>query len=75
MSGLALNVTYEDDGKATVEWTEETKDAFTFSSNDVEQDKEISQTIKDITVTYKGNTAQEKFTLYFVEMLLMKLRE
>ena len=65
LSGLALNVTYEDDGKATVEWTEETKDAFTFSSNDVEQDKEISQTIKDITVTYKGNTAQEKFTLYF----------
>lgn len=65
LSGLALNVTYEDDGKATVEWTEETKDAFTFSSNDVEQDKEISQTINDITVTYKGNTAQEKFTLYF----------
>ena len=65
LSGLALNVTYEDDGKATVEWTEETKDAFTFSSNDVGQDKEISQTIKDITVTYKGNTAQEKFTLYF----------
>lgn len=65
LSGLALNVTYEDDGKATVEWTEETKDAFTFSSNDVEQDKEISQTIKDITVTYEGNTAQEKFTLYF----------
>lgn len=65
LSGLALNVTYEDDGKATVEWTEETKDAFTFSSNDVKQDKEISQTIKDITVTYEGNTAQEKFTLYF----------
>lgn len=65
LSGLALNVTYEDDGKATVEWTEETKDAFTFSSNDVEQDKEISQTINDITVTYEGVTATEKFTLYF----------
>lgn len=69
LSGLALNVTYEDDGKATVEWTEETKDAFTFSSNDVEQDKEISQTIKDITVTYEGVTATEKFTLYFCKTL------
>lgn len=69
LSGLALNVTYEDDGKATVEWTEETKDAFTFSSNDVEQDKEISQTINDITVTYEGVTATEKFTLYFCKTL------
>ena len=69
LSGLALNVTYEDDGKATVEWTEETKDAFTFSSNDVEQDKEISQTINDITVTYGGVTATEKFTLYFCKTL------
>ena len=69
LSGLALNVTYEDDCKATVEWTEETKDAFTFSSNDVEQDKEISQTINDITVTYEGVTATEKFTLYFCKTL------
>lgn len=69
LSGLALNVTYEDDGKATVEWTEEIKDAFTFSSNDVEQDKEISQTINDITVTYEGVTATEKFTLYFCKTL------
>ncbi len=69
LSGLALNVTYEDDGKATVEWTEETKDAFTFSSNDVKQDKEISQTINDITVTYEGVTATEKFTLYFCKTL------
>lgn len=69
LSGLALNVTYEDDGKATVEWTEETKDAFTFSSNDVGQDKEISQTINDITVTYEGVTATEKFTLYFCKTL------
>ena len=64
LAGLAIKLNYSVGDSETVAWTAETDGKFTFSSVDVGDGKGIAANISDVSVTYGGQTTEEKFSLF-----------